>query len=175
MVSICETLDRLGCQLADSRVTRLAGWFSGLVVANGPVGLTKDRLSEGFCPLRDRGCRVSVVPQGSAVLRHRPDMRGWMISYDAAAAPAALRTLAEAMGALGCEFVDIQVETTLGASQSTVVTCELDAPGSVPRRLIQTTAKESLAPYGIAASVFPTNMDDVATGEWPIIADSLLD
>ena len=175
MVSICETLEQLDCELADSRITRLGGRFSGLVVAHGPVTLTKERLSEGFAPLRARGCRVSCVTQDGSPVGHQPNMRGWMISYESSAAPAALRTLAETMGKLGCEFVDISVETKLGLQNITVVACEMDAPVSLARRLIQDTAKASLARYGIAASVFPTNMDDVATGEWPVIADSELD
>lgn len=175
MVSICETLEQLDCELADSRMTRLGSRFSGLVVAHAPVSLTRERLSEGFAALRERGCRVSCVTHDGSVIGHQPTMRGWMISYQASAAPAALRALAETMGQLGCEFVDISVETRLGLEKTIVVACEMDAPASVARHVIQDTAKASLARYGIAASIFPTNMDDVASGEWPAVVDSQLD
>ena len=165
LAKIGDILEEQGCVLEDTRISRLVGLATGILIADAPPETTLDTLTKAFDAVRALDVRVEVreAPDDGWPSRGTPFSTPYLVSYEGADKPEMLVTLARKLAAAGCTFADVSIDSTVGNNVGAyVLVCEIDAPMSLAevQEVCQVVGRE----HGIELSVIPANMDDLVCG-----------
>ena len=159
-----DALAQLRCQLGDMQVSRLAGRCSGVVVFDAPDGVDRTTVLAGLEPLSARGITIQVDPlEGERALRHRPNSRPFVVSYNGADRPRMLELLTHALDDFGCDFVSMSTDVVVGDNADAhVFVCEVDAPPDTDTDSLQAVCNAVGQQCNVSFLVMPANLDEVA-------------
>ncbi|MFT7624223.1 MAG: glycine cleavage system regulatory protein [Myxococcota bacterium] len=169
MARICGILAEAECELSDCRLSQLVGDVIGIMVVYAPVGTTTVSLTTALKPLKDAGLTLMVrePPDEGWVSHKTPFSESYMVSYEGGHRPDVLGRLSAALSVAGCHFTDVNVDAALGdQSNAFVLVCEIIAPLSLGelRDLVDQVGAEA----GVSLGVMPADMDDIASGMFPV-------
>ncbi len=162
LANMCDILTTLECHIADVRIAQLVGECIGILVIYAPPGATNKAVSDAFDPIRKDGLHVCVndAPDDGWVSYKTPWSSPYMVSYEGADRPGIMSKVAHELSAVGCHFMDVSVDSSLGdTSNAFILVCEVEAP--LDRDEIDALVSKVGKELEIELTVMPANMDDL--------------
>jgi glycine cleavage system transcriptional repressor len=128
VAGIAEVLFRLGCNIADSSCTMLAGEFAMILIISHPRPFTKTRLHDELKPVCDElGMSLGVrTLHGDEVTRQETDSEICMISVYGADQPGIVYRVTRELAALGVNIMDLNTKL-IGTPEEPVYVMMLEA------------------------------------------------
>lgn len=151
VAGVTQVLYRLGCNLEDSAMTRLAGEFAIILIFSGPAQVAEASLQKAFDPL-SRRLRLAVhlksLSVGEAAQPAKARARS-CISVYGADRPGIVFQVSEALAAMKVNITDVHTHRsvpTKGRKQTTLYLMLLEVER--PPRLSMTTLEQKLQRIG---------------------------
>jgi glycine cleavage system transcriptional repressor len=139
VAGISEVLFRLGCNIADSSCTMLAGEFAMILIVSHPRPFTKGRLHDELKPVCEQlGMSLSVrTLQGDEAARQETSGEICLISVYGADQPGIVYRVTRELAALNVNIMDLNTKL-IGAADEPVYVMMLEAAlpeGGTPEML----------------------------------------
>lgn len=128
VAGISEVLFRLGCNIADSSCTMLAGEFAMILIVSHPRPFSKSKLHDDLKPVCDRlGMSLAVrTLQTDEVYRAESDSEICMISVYGADQPGIVYRVTRELAAIGINIMDLNTKL-IGTAEEPVYVMMLEA------------------------------------------------
>ena len=128
VAGISEVFFRLGCNIADSSCTMLAGEFAMILIVSHPRPFTKARLHDELKPVCDSlGMSLAVRSlHADEIARQETDREICMISVYGADQPGIVYRVTRELAALGINIMDLNTKL-IGSGQEPVYVMMLEA------------------------------------------------
>ncbi len=142
---ICDVVTERGGSMADCRMTRLAGRFTGILVIDAPTSISADDLDLAFDPVRQRGIVLDVRPLGPglAVGQHAFNTEAYIISSAGSDRAGILRDVTQKVATLGGNFVEATITVVpKPGGVDYVLTLEIDVPKHVSYDFVKAAIRE---------------------------------
>ncbi len=128
VAGISEVLFRLGCNIADSSCTMLAGEFAMILIVSHPRPFSKGRLHDDLKPVCDSlGMSLAVrTLHADEIARQETDADICMISVYGADQPGIVYRVTRELAAIGVNIMDLNTKL-IGTPEEPVYVMMLDA------------------------------------------------
>jgi glycine cleavage system transcriptional repressor len=128
VAGIAEVLFRLGCNIADSSCTMLAGEFAMILIISHPRPFSKSRLHDELKPICDElGMSLAVrTLQADEAVRRETSDEICMISVYGADQPGIVYRVTRELAALGVNIMDLNTKL-IGTAEEPVYVMMLEA------------------------------------------------
>ena len=162
VAGVTKILYRLGCNLEDSAMTRLAGEFAVMLIFSAPAKATDAALRKAFAPLsRGLSLTVNLKPLTKAeTVSPRKRGRAYLISVYGADHPGIVFRITESLARAGVNITDLHTHRTAGSGPSLyLLLLEVETPPRVSAGALEKRLHTLATRLSVEVSFRPADAD----------------
>ena len=162
VAGVTKILYRLGCNLEDSAMTRLAGEFAIMLIFSAPAKQTEARLRAAFAPL-ERPLKLAVhlkLLTGAETASPKRRGKTYLISVYGADKPGIVFHVSDALARLGVNINDLHTHRTAeGGPSLYLLLLDVELPAHRSAASVEQQLGRIAKRLGVEVSVRPSEAD----------------